>query len=158
MSFEPYKTPEDLESPQDASPEVAVTTPEKVFSPNQIAAASFLGSPVAGGALMAINHRLEGDRTRSTNTLLYCVIGTLVLMLVQMSLPEEVPPIIWPLLNAAIMKLVADRTTGEAYARHLENGAVTQSNWLVAGLGLGIGLVFGTLLLLILSAGMQVMG
>lgn len=62
-----------------------------LYSPNQIALATFLGAPLAGAVLMALNYRRLGHRPAAWKTALLGVAATALLIPLAMVLPSWFP-------------------------------------------------------------------
>lgn len=140
MEINPYQTP--------AAEAVPLAQPraEKLYSPNQIAVAAFLGSPLAAGWLFASNYRQLGQAGKATASLIWNVAGTVGLLIIAFMLPERFPGHIIPLAYSFAILHTAKRLQGEAFADHIAAGGRLQSWWAAVGVGLlCLVLVFGVI-------------
>jgi hypothetical protein len=107
-----------------------------VFSPGQITWATFLGAPIAGCVLMALNYRRFGDFTSANVALVTGFIGTALLLAIAFFLPENFPNSVLPVAYTFGMYHSAKLLQGTAYEQHLANGGVKASGWAATGVGI----------------------
>jgi hypothetical protein len=141
----PYAPSMNLEQP--------VSQAGKLFSPGQVALASFLGMPLAGCFLIAHNCKTLGQvklvsKVWSIGTAVS--VGTMVL---SMFVPDNFPSLPIPIALTIGSFYYAKSLHGEDYERHILSGGQRASTWAAAGFGvLGLiiclVLVFGILFLL----------
>ena len=62
----------------------------RAFTPGQVALATFLGSPIAGGVLMALNHRRVGQGGAAAMSLFVGGVVTAVLVVAGFALPDKI--------------------------------------------------------------------
>jgi formate-dependent nitrite reductase membrane component NrfD len=62
-----------------------------LYWPGHIAWATFLGAPIAGCVLLALNYKRFGDATAATLALIVGLIGTVVLLAIAFVLPDNFP-------------------------------------------------------------------
>lgn len=121
----------------------ASVPPGKLFTMAGVGWAAFLGSPLAGGILLAANARRLGNRALAQRQILATALVTLVsiVLYAAVNIPEAaaVPPV---LVHAVVIAGLAGTIV---YARHTQRAAVDahraaggalQSNWRAAGIGL----------------------
>ncbi|HGL6714469.1 hypothetical protein NTJ56_20135 [Burkholderia contaminans] len=121
----------------------APVPPGKLFTMAGVGWAAFLGSPLAGGILLAANARRLGNRALAQRQILATALVTLVSIVLYagVNIPEAaaVPPV---LVHAVVIAGLAGTIV---YARHTQRAAVDahraaggalQSNWRAAGIGL----------------------
>lgn len=121
----------------------APVPPGKLFTMAGVGWAAFLGSPLAGGILLAANARRLGNRALAQRQILATALVTLVsiVLYAAVNIPEAaaVPPV---LVHAVVIAGLAGTIV---YARHTQRAAVDahraaggalQSNWRAAGIGL----------------------
>ena len=113
----------------------------KLFTQKQVAVASFLGSPVAGGLLMAHNANATGQKNK--NRYLYIsVAATVLLFAVASVLPERKPGnYILPLCAAFAMGYWYRRVQGDLNVRFPES---SHASWWWT---LGIALIFAIIMI-----------
>jgi len=138
METNPYQAPAEA---------VQVTSVAgKLYSPNQIALASFLGSPVAAGWLFASNYRLLGQPGKAVSSWLWGLVGTAVLVTIGFLLPDKFPRQIIPLGVSLGILQTAKQLLGGVYEAHLAAGGRSRSWWVAVGVGLlCFVLVFGAI-------------
>jgi len=107
-----------------------------MWTPGQIAWCTFLGAPIAGSILIAMNYSALGERSKRNSTILYGVLGTIGVLVVAMLLPDNFPNS--PLLAAQVVAMhqLAKRYQGQAVMEHLSYGGRRASSWLATGIGL----------------------
>lgn len=119
----------------------------RLYSPKQIAAAAFLGSPMAGCHLLAANFRELGLPDAKMRTLLWGAVATVLLLVVAFLVPANFPNVALPAAYTWGMLEIAKQLQGSAYGSHVEAGGAKQSNWRVAGIG--VAWLFSVLLVLV---------
>ncbi|HEY4330552.1 MAG TPA: sulfite exporter TauE/SafE family protein [Phycisphaerae bacterium] len=120
----------------------APTAPPKyrIYSPKAVAIATFLGSTVAGGAIMAINYWRWGQKRRAWVALLSgCAVLGLIIWLA-MVLPGNIPNAAYILVPSFLIYGVAQQYQGKNADAHWRNGGQPASNLKGAGIGLLIGI------------------
>lgn len=110
----------------------------KLYSVAAIVMVTFLGSPVAGGTIMAMNYNRLGDTAAARNAVL-AGIGITVLLLaigwtVEHSINIKLHGI--SLLGIVAMYFFARHKLAVTIRNHLEFGGVTESLWKAFGIGL----------------------
>jgi hypothetical protein len=112
-----------------------------LFDVNAVALATLLGTPVIGGALMAINYWRLGQACRAMTTLAVAVVVTGLVILVGWNLPQGLSfPV--ALVLVFLTKYSAQSLQGATLKKHVEQGGRVGSK----GLAAGIGLAFAVLL------------
>lgn len=101
-----------------------------------VALASFLGSPLAGGWVIAANFRRAGDRGRAKWALLWGLLTTVFLVTVAILLPRSMPRSWLVVPGVVCMYHLARLRQGDIINRHVEAGGATES-WLKA-IGIGV--------------------
>ncbi|MEO7033178.1 MAG: hypothetical protein ABI548_04935 [Polyangiaceae bacterium] len=118
-----------------AAPDATVVD-SPLYSPGQVALATFLGSPIAGCWLLAANYAVLGERDARRRTLVYGAIATVVVLAIAFVLPEHVPNVVLPAAYTATLREIANRRQGKLFNAHIQRGGRKHSNWRVAGIGL----------------------
>ncbi|MFO0819073.1 MAG: hypothetical protein U1A77_14100 [Pirellulales bacterium] len=125
-----------MDNPYSApSIEPAAPKQQTLYSPGQIAWASFLGSPLAGGILMALNYRRFGNSTAAALTFTAGLVGTVLLMVISFFLPDNFPGSIVPAAYTWGLYQSAKQLQGDAYRTAIEQGGATASGWATTGVG-----------------------
>lgn len=138
---------ESIYAPPQASLEAAdaATSAAKarLYSPRAVAVATFLGSLLAGGTLVALNFRRLGRGTAALWALLGAVLAQAALFTVAFALPASVrvPSAAYTALQVLLMLYVAKRLQGADVGNHVKAGGRLASGWAAAGIGLIYGIV-----------------
>jgi hypothetical protein len=122
-----------------------------LFDSRAVALATFLGTPVAGACLMAVNDRRLGRAGRAAVFLVAGIAVTAVAILIGWNSPGGVTGGISLILLIGMQRFAA-RVQGEAVKVHMARGGRLGSNWAAAGVGLAwliplFGVVYTTLYL-----------
>ena len=121
---------------------------DTLFSVGQIVLATFLGMPIAGCLLLALNYRELGKIAAAWQSLAAGVASTILLLFVAFWLPENFPNMALPVAYCFGMRQIV---------KHLQGGAIAnrgKGSWVVTvAVGLGclvviFGLIFGLLMFL----------
>lgn len=128
-------------------------TNQILYSPRQVAIASFIGSPVAACWFFAKNYRRLGDPKMATQCLLWGIIGTVLVILLAFQLPDRFPNQIIPLAYTFGLFQASKRAHGSLVEQHLSAGGKLGSWGGIIGVSvlfllLVVSLVFGVMLLL----------
>jgi putative Ca2+/H+ antiporter (TMEM165/GDT1 family) len=107
----------------------------KLYSPGHVAWATFLGSPIAGCVLLAMNYRRLGDMTAAITALVSGFIVTSLTLVIAFFLPDNFPSSILSMVSTATMYQVAKSLQNNAYERHLAKGGSKASTWGATGVG-----------------------
>jgi hypothetical protein len=113
----------------------------KLFSVGSMMLAAFLGSPAAGGVLLAINYLRLGRATAAVFWGLVLLLITCVIFWLAMELPDEVPGAMFLVPQLVIMYVIANSLQGKIITAHQRSGGRMISNWAAAGIGLFVCLV-----------------
>ncbi len=110
----------------------------KLHSHHSVGIATFLGSPIAGGLLMAANHRMLERPGRGLNILFLTGGLTLFLLLAAFNLPDSASQAssILAFLPAFILQWWAKNTFKADQDLHAAQGGALASRWKAASLGL----------------------
>lgn len=121
--------------PQAAAPGVHVAG-APVYTPNQIALATFIGSPVAGTVLLALNERRLGRDALFLPTLLVGFLASIALVGIGAVLPDGVPTMPFALLGIFGMRGAAHLRQQALVADYVARGGRKGSSWTAFGVGL----------------------
>jgi hypothetical protein len=122
---------------RDLTPEnIGPSEPPKLYSPKQVVGAAFLGSPIAGGIVMAANFRAFGDDARAKVTMQISAALTIIVFILAYYLPERTPSSLLPAAYCGAFLWYANKYQLKRFERHIEAGGPQQSNWRVAGIGI----------------------
>jgi hypothetical protein len=104
-----------------------------VYSPNQIALSTFLGSILAGSLLMAGNYRVFQKPTAVWVTISAGVVGTLALVGLSM-VGREGQAFGVPLLVTFLMRALARSLQGRDFGLVIARGGAKHSTWRATGI------------------------
>jgi hypothetical protein len=123
----------------------------KLFDANAVAIATFLGSPVAGSILMAINYRRLGKGGSAAVAVVLGVVSTAAAVVLGYFVPTTFTTAVAVIL-VVTMRSVAQALQGSAVKQHVGHGGSLGSKWAASGVGLIFlvvvaGAIFGGILL-----------
>ncbi len=107
-----------------------------LYSPGQIALASFLGAPLAACWFWSRNDLRLGQPDRARQCLIWGVVGTVAVFLVAAFLPDRFPNLVLPIGYTVGLYHAAKQRHGAIVTQHLDAGGSLGSWWEVVGLGL----------------------
>jgi hypothetical protein len=121
-------------------PLVAGTLPERtpnypLFDSNAVGLATFFGSPVMGGSLMAWNYRRLGQTGKAVLTFSLAVAVTTLVILATWNLNRGATGVLGLVLFIAMQSL-AKALQGKAVAHHVQEGGALGSKWTAFWLGI----------------------
>jgi hypothetical protein len=119
---------------------VAPPPPYRLYTPGSVGIATFLGSPAAGGALMAMNYARLGRRQAAVNVMVGTVVATVALIAVGIFLVSGA--VGSAIGTACLIGMIqfAKSLQEKPIAAHLAAGGKTASNWKAIGVGV-LGLI-----------------
>jgi len=121
----------------------------RLFKVSGIGLATFLGSLLAGGLLMAMNFRALGQPEKARKTILYSIAAFAGVIVVMFVLPESIPGVVFLIPQVVAMVQLAKQYQQSQINERRMRGIPTRSNWAAAGISL---LVFLALMLLAIAA------
>src|ERR1035441_7111416 len=108
-----------------------------LFNAESVGLATFLGTPIAGSILMAVNYRRLGKGSKAAAVLVVALLVTALALWLGSLMPQSASAgIALGLLFAA--RSAAKSLQGAAVAQHVLYGGKLGSKWAAAGLGLGL--------------------
>jgi hypothetical protein len=119
-----------------------------LFTPRQIYAASFLGSPIAAAWFISRNFHALSSHDSQKKALWLGVVATVAAMIVAFILPSKTPNVVWPIAYSAAIYFYAEHLFGTAVKSHLQGGGRRGSWWHVVGVS---ALCFVTLLAMLVG-------
>src|ERR1039458_5994204 len=108
-----------------------------LFNADSVGMATFLGTPIAGSILMAVNYRRLGKGSQAAASLAIGLLVTALAILGGSLLPQAVSAGIAVGLFLAA-RAAAKGLQGMAVEQHVREGGKLGSKWMAAGLGLGL--------------------
>ena len=128
MDHNPYSPP--------AAPVADVVSAGTLYSPRQIFAASFLGSPIAAAWFVHRNFMTLNPESRGLRTLWLGLAATVAVFVVAFYLPKHFPNALLPLAYSFAIYQYALFLFKTSYHQHLAAGGRTGSWWRVIGVSL----------------------
>ena len=99
--------------------------------------ASFLGSPPAGGVLMAVNYFHLGRRLSAIFIVMVALTVTAGIIYLMPDSPRfSVATVLLPFLLAAVTGLIAERLQENDFKEHVKQGGRKGSLWIASAVGL----------------------
>lgn len=111
-------------------------TKRRLYSPHQISVGAIIGSPLAGGWLLAENFRALDLPDARAHALIWSSAATALVLTLSFFLPPHFPTAVLPAAYASGYFAVARQTQGAAYAAHLAAGGARHSHWRMIGASL----------------------
>ena len=108
----------------------------RLYSQDQIALATFLGTPLVGGWLIAANDKTLARLEQANKAIAVGIGVTLVVLALAVVLPDSFPNIALPVVCAVAFRAWADSRFSAVLERHKANGGARYSWWRVVGLAL----------------------
>jgi hypothetical protein len=122
-----------------------------LYTPNQMLLATFLGAPLAGSVLLAINEQRLG-RPKGVIAALAFGFGLTALVIgLAFVLPDNFPGLPLSLLGMGAVRALAQVKQAEEVAKHLHWGGRKGSGWAAAGIG-----VLSALVVFAIAAGIAI--
>lgn len=115
MESNPYAPPKAIVADTVETLPSEIPPQTQFYSVGQIALATFLGTPLAGGWLIARNYKALGQTDKARQNLFWCIVGTLALFAIGYVLPEKNSPNIF----IAVVPVIAVRSWADAQFRKL---------------------------------------
>jgi len=110
----------------------------KLYKVSGVWTATFLGSMLAGGIVMAINYKRLGMDAEANKTLLYSVLAMLAFFVIIYFIPDDIniPQYVFVIPQVVVMAQLAKRYQQEYIDVHIQNGGEMASNWKAAGIAI----------------------
>jgi hypothetical protein len=120
-----------------------------LYDSRAVALATFLGTPVAGGILMALNYSRLGWAGTAVKTMIASILGTALLIVVGWKIPQGLDSIIAIGVMFG-MKAIAKSQQGSTITEHVEGGGKLASMWGACWIGLTtLAILFGSIFLVL---------
>jgi len=148
-----YKTPEsDLENEK---PSVGYDF--KLYTIPAIGLATFFGTILAGGVILAINFRNLGKESAARNAIIYSALATLAVFSLAFLIPDDVnvPNVIFTVIQLVAMIQIAKKLQEADIKNHIDNGGLLASNWKAFGISLLILIALMAILFLVVMVFMS---
>lgn len=108
----------------------------KLFSVKGTMIASFFGTPLAGGYLMAKNYQRLGNQSGARQALFYSLLAVIASLIAGYLLPESFPSMSVSLPILIGMGQAMKQLQGSALEQHLQNHGQYESCWKAWGISL----------------------
>lgn len=131
----PYAPPQ-VQGIYDPSAQRPVRLDVALYTSKHVALATFLGTPVAGAVLMALNENRVGRAGAAIKTLLAGLVATGFLLTLGLVLPDNVPTFPISIGSLFVMSAIAKSRQAGFVAQHFAAGGKQGSGWAAAGIGL----------------------
>src|SRR6266487_4954564 len=120
-----------------------VTEAVKLYTPRQVGMAAFLGTPLGGAVLIALNYVRLGNRkgARLAIVLGFAATAALIGLALWLPIPKSFPHAVIPMLAAWAIWGITEWLQGAALAARRAEGATTPSTWAAAATGLLCGVL-----------------
>lgn len=115
-------------------PEAPLAT--RLYTPGHVSLATFLGTPLAGSVIMAMNENRLGRKGTAVKMVLAGIAGTIVLLAISFALPDNFPAFPINIGTLLLMGWFARSRQGATVARHIAAGGRPASGWAAAGIAL----------------------
>lgn len=134
-----YKPPAaEIENPSDST-----AGDFQLYKVSGVGLATFLGTPIAGGILMAKNFQRLGNRAAAKKTLLLSILATITVFILAYFIPEtlEISGIALTMPQLLIMIMLTKQLQESDIKQHEEFGGAMASNWKAFGVAIVVVLI-----------------
>ena len=148
--FQPYAPPGALGGrgqphgfapPVAAAPGMLPGAAVALYSANQVALATFLGTPLGGSVIMAINERRLGRPQAAVLAVVLGALASAVLVGIGFLLPDGAPTAPLGLVTVVGLRLIAHKRQHAIVDAHTIAGGKRGSGWAAAGIGIASAIV-----------------
>lgn len=130
----PYAAPQ-VQGVYDPSAQSPARLDAALYTSKHVALATFLGTPLGGAVLMALNEHRAGRAVAAVKTLLAGLVGTGFLITIGLVVPDSVPKFPISIGSIVVMSAIARSRQGTFVAQHHAAGGKQGSGWAAAGIG-----------------------
>jgi hypothetical protein len=106
----------------------------KLYTINQGSCATFLGGPLGGAILLALNYKQLNAPQSARQAAVIGVLATFALVPLVLVLPERTPNAVLPVAYTILFRIIAERLQGAELKSRMEAGAESQSWWRTLGI------------------------
>ena len=132
----PYPQNPYMQNPYAAPYAAPARIASSLYTAGHVSLATFLGTPLGGSVVLALNEHRLGRQGGAIKALLFGVLGTVFLVALGFILPDGFPSFPFGLGSLLLMGWIARSRQGEAVRVHLASGGRAASGWGAAGIGL----------------------
>jgi len=115
---------------------IAPTSDTRLFSKMHVLVATFLGAPLAGSILMALNYKRSGRPRHGITALVIGLVSTIGLFVIAYQLPDSFPNLLIPCLSLAAVHLWYQKAQQAEFEAHINAGG--QKSSLAPPIGTGV--------------------
>lgn len=108
----------------------------KLFSPGQATWATFLGSPIAGSVVLALNYARLGNRRAAWMAIIVGLVVSVIVLWIAAILPDSSPNSVLSGGYTLCLYMLAKSLQGNLVRRHLAIGGQQASSWMATGIGI----------------------
>ena len=146
-AYQPYSPDQ---SPKKYPDHLINSSPLRLYTIEGVGIATFFGSFLAGGLLIAANYRKLGDKQAASNAIIISLMGNLVyffiiFLILAATHPSSIPNVVFWVPQIIIMRKILTNLQGTIIASHIESGGDVESNWKAAGISILIFFVWWTI-------------
>ena len=107
-----------------------------LYTSKHVALATFLGTPLGGAVLLALNESRMGRAGAAIKTLLAGLVATGFLLTLGLILPANIPTFPIAIGSVVVMSSIAKTRQADLVAQHFAAGGKRGSGWAAAGIGM----------------------
>lgn len=131
----PYAAPQ-VQGVYDPSAQSPARLDAALYTSKHVALATFLGTPLGGAVLMALNEHRIGRASAAIKTLLAGVVATGFLLTLGLVVPDNIPTFPISIGSLFVMSAIAKSRQGALVTQHFSAGGKRGSGWAAAGIGI----------------------
>ena len=131
----PYAAPQ-VQGVYDPSVQSPARRDAALYTSKHVALATFLGTPLGGSVLMALNEHRLGRASAAIKTLLAGLVATGFLLTIGLVVPANIPTFPISIGSLVVMSSVAKSRQGALVTQHFAAGGKQGSGWAAAGIGI----------------------
>lgn len=148
-AFNPYQAPLSELAEKAGEIDEALRPRYRLFSLRSVMLATAIGSPWAGGIVMAVNYWRLGRLGAAVHSVVWTLLFSAALVLLVVLLPDEVyiPTVIYILVQIGGMFYAAQWFQGAVLEEHRRRGGPPASDWGAAGIGFLVALAIALLVI-----------
>ncbi len=107
-----------------------------LFTANQVGLATFLGTALGGGILIAVNESRIGRKQAAWTVLILSTLASAAMLGIAFILPENFPAFPLSIAPVFVMRAIVQKRQQDLLNAHVGAGGKSASTWAAAGIGL----------------------
>jgi hypothetical protein len=131
----PYAPPQ-VQGVYDPAAQSPARLDAALYTSKHVALATFLGTPLGGAVLMALNENRIGRTVAAIKTLLAGLVATGLLLTIGLIVPDNIPTFPISIGSLFVMSAIAKSRQAGFVTQHYAAGGKHGSGWAAAGIGL----------------------